>query len=378
MEIPLNAKVECADGPGGESIAVVVNPVTEEVTHLVVQDLDVDDSEPRLVPIVQVVETTRTLVRLGCTQDELAKMESFVERHYVPKGEDYSQWQGGEYNAPYATTSTGNQFSEEDAERIPAGELAVHRGDPVSATDGSVGEVGELLIDGASGHVTHLVLREGHLLGKREVTLPVSTIDHVEDDTVYLKLDKAAVEALPAVQITRHYEKAVAEGKNVELIAKVYDDLDGASEAMEFVKDLQKQHVLKILNAAVVVKDEDGNVSLEEKGDVDAKHGRLFGAVTGGLIGLVGGPVGVVVGALAGAGVGGLAANWIDMGFSDQFLNELKERLEPGSSALIILVEDKWVVKASESLSDTEGLMFQQTLTDEMVRRMTEEGETEE
>jgi uncharacterized membrane protein len=162
------------------------------------------------------------------------------------------------------------------------------------------------------------------------------------------------------------------------LIAKVYDDLDGANEAMEFVKGLQKQHVLKILNAAVVVKDEDGNISLEEKGDVDAKHGRLFGAVTGGLIGLVGGPVGVVVGALAGAGVGGLAAKWIDMGFSDQFLNELKERLEPGSSALIILVEDKWVVKASESLSDTEGLMFQQTLTDEMVKRMTEEGGVEE
>jgi hypothetical protein len=42
-------------------------------------------------------------------------------------------------------------------------------------------------------------MREGHLWGQKEITIPVSAIARVEEDTVYLKLDKAGVEALPAV-----------------------------------------------------------------------------------------------------------------------------------------------------------------------------------
>lgn len=112
--------------------------------------------------------------------------------------------------------------------------------------------------------------------------------------------------------------------------------------------------------------------------DVEPKKGRLAGAITGGLIGLVGGPVGVVVGALAGAGVGGLAAKWIDMGFSDKFLAGLEERLQPGTSALVVLVEEEWSVKLSESLGDQEGFIFRQTLADKLVEELMETGEAEE
>ena len=47
---------------------------------------------------------------------------------------------------------------------------------------------------------THLVLREGHLWGKKDVTIPVDQIDRIEADVIYLKLDKAAVEHLPSVR----------------------------------------------------------------------------------------------------------------------------------------------------------------------------------
>lgn len=77
-----------------------------------------------------------------------------------------------------------------EVERVPLGELAVHRGTQVEATDGKVGEVGELLVDPESEHVTHMILSEGHLWGKQDIMLPLSAIDRVEDDTVYLKLDK--------------------------------------------------------------------------------------------------------------------------------------------------------------------------------------------
>jgi hypothetical protein len=42
-------------------------------------------------------------------------------------------------------------------------------------------------------------MQKGHLWGKKEVALPVETIDFVDADTVYLKLDKAAVKDLPTV-----------------------------------------------------------------------------------------------------------------------------------------------------------------------------------
>jgi len=66
--------------------------------------------------------------------------------------------------------------------------------------------VDKFLIEPASEHITHLVLREGHLWGRRDVTIPVSQIDLIEDSTVYLKLDKEGVGRLPGVPV-RHRAK---------------------------------------------------------------------------------------------------------------------------------------------------------------------------
>lgn len=380
IDIPLSANVECVDGLCGQSTAIIVNPVTKDVTYFVVRDETGSSPVERLVPIDRISETTQTLVRLSCTQDELTNMQPFVETHYVINEDraDYTHWTGGEvWQEPYATTE-GAAYTTVEEEHVPPGDLALHRGLKVEASDGHIGEIGEFLIDSKSGHVTHLVLQEGHLWGTSAITLPLSAIDHVEEDTVYLKLTKEAVESLPSIPIKRRRSKKQVEGKNVELIARIFDDPDKANESLEFVQELHKQKTLKVLHTALLIKDEDGATSVKETGDVDVRGGRIFGAITGGLIGLIGGPVGVVVGALAGAGVGGLAAKRIDLGFSDEFLKNFEENLQPGKVALLVIVEDQWVVKASEALADNEGMIFQQTLTDEMVQQLMEadEGET--
>jgi hypothetical protein len=46
-------------------------------------------------------------------------------------------------------------------------------------------------------------MRTGHLWGVRDVTVPVNQIGSVDGDTVYLKLDKSAVGALPAMKVRR-------------------------------------------------------------------------------------------------------------------------------------------------------------------------------
>ena len=67
----------------------------------------------------------------------------------------------------------------------------------------NVGQVDEFLVDPVSGHITHLILRKGHLWGQKDVTIPVSEIARVEEDTVYLKLTKEQIEALPTIPVRR-------------------------------------------------------------------------------------------------------------------------------------------------------------------------------
>ena len=91
-------------------------------------------------------------------------------------------------------------------EHIPVGEVAIRRGTSVEATDGRIGKVDEFLVHPENDVITHLVLREGHLWGKKDVTIPVSEIDKIAEEAVYLKLDKKAVEALPTVPVRRNWK----------------------------------------------------------------------------------------------------------------------------------------------------------------------------
>lgn len=247
----------------------------------------------------------------------------------------------------------------------------------VEATDGNVGQVGEVLQDPESGDLTHLVLLENHIFGKTQVTLPISAVDRVDEDKVYLKLDKADIKRLPTVPVKKKGEKEGEPVEQVEMVARVWDDPDKASETLEFVKGLHQRKVLKILDAAILVKAEDGTLTVHDTKEMEPKRGRVVGAVTGGVIGLVGGPIGVVVGALAGAATGGIAAKHIDMGYSDKFLEELEDRLQPGSSALILTAEHHWVQSMEDYLSDTGGMVFQQTISDTLAEDLLAESPQE-
>jgi len=73
----------------------------------------------------------------------------------------------------------------------------------VEASNGRVGRLDELVLDPKSGVITGFVMRKGHLWGSRDVTVPVDQVRYSDGDTVYLKLDKSAVGALPAMKVRR-------------------------------------------------------------------------------------------------------------------------------------------------------------------------------
>lgn len=196
MDIPLNVKVNCVDGTCGQSKEVVLDRKTEKVTHLVVKEQDAPRTE-FLVPIDLVTETTPHLIRLRCAKDELANLQPFRKVDIIE--EKIPRYLPDPYLMPIEVTET--KWVTVRREALLPGEVAVRQGARVEATDGQVGRLDEFLIDPVTEHVTHLVMREGHLWGKKDVNIPVSGIDHLEEDAIYLRLDRDQVEALPSIPI---------------------------------------------------------------------------------------------------------------------------------------------------------------------------------
>jgi sporulation protein YlmC with PRC-barrel domain len=199
MDVPIDVEVKCCGRNCGRSTHIVLNPVTKEITHLVVKQRAFPYSE-RLVPLDLMVESTPRMIRLRCDAPDLDAMDEFIETEFI-RSEETHIVGGPSMMWPY--TYTTEEYLPQDHERIPVGKLAIRRGARVVARDGQVGRVDEFVVDRRSEHITHLVMREGHLWEQQDVVIPVSYIEHIDDNTVYLNIDKASVAVLPAVPVYR-------------------------------------------------------------------------------------------------------------------------------------------------------------------------------
>ena len=139
----------------------------------------------------------------------------------------------------------------------------------------------------------------------------------------------------------------------VQLIVAAFQEEKAAKEALATLKEAKNAGLIKIENAAVLRKDAKGKLHIKETQDMGGGKGAAFGGVAGAAIGLIAGPA-LVVPAAVGALVGGLTAKLRDTGFSNQRLETLGEGLQPGSSAIVAVVEHTWVDKVEEALAETE------------------------
>ena len=209
MEIPLQAQVECMDGICGLSVYVLMDPVIDQVTHVVVKET-ITNTE-YVVPVGVISATIADTIQLRCSKAELKKMAPFVQTEFVrEKILDYAGYRGGisgvgsYFYMPYVTSEIRIPVTAE-YQQVPPGELAVHRGTRVEATDGYVGKVDEFVVNPESGHITYLVMREGHLWGAKNVIIPLSAMEDTGDDTVFLNIDKHQIESLPTFPVNRRW-----------------------------------------------------------------------------------------------------------------------------------------------------------------------------
>jgi sporulation protein YlmC with PRC-barrel domain len=198
--LTIGAEVSCTDGPCGTLARLVVDPVAEEVTHLIVESRR--EHEPaRLVPL-ELVDSAAGEIRLRCSSAEFDRLDRAAEGQFIADVPDVPNYRTTDVVAWPHFSYRGAHGYLETADTIPPGEVEVQRGEHVNATDGHIGQVEGLVIDPDSRHVTHVLLQEGHLWGRKQVTIPISAVTRVAD-RIEVNLTKKQVQDLPEVDIDR-------------------------------------------------------------------------------------------------------------------------------------------------------------------------------
>ncbi len=145
-----------------------------------------------------------------------------------------------------------------------------------------------------------------------------------------------------------------------DLIAIAYDDRYKAEEVRLTLAKLEREHLIELEDAAVVVKDKEGKVKLKQAINLTAA-----GAASGGFWGLLIGTLFFVplFGAAVGAATGALGGALSDIGVDDDFMRELGETLQPDNSALFILVRKVTPDKVLDEVSKYGGKVLRTSLS---------------
>jgi len=201
-QFTIGAEANCSDGVCGEVTQVVVDPVARAVTHLVVEPKH-RQGLGRLVPINLVDDASTGEVRLNCTTQEFEKLDHAEETQFRPGSGGHADYTAGQaLSLPYYGLSgvIGDVPQAVTYDTLPLDEVAVRRGEQVDATDGKIGIVQGLVLDPRNHHVTHVLLQEGHLWGRKQVAIPIGAVSKV-DSGIRLNMTKQQVEDLSAIEI---------------------------------------------------------------------------------------------------------------------------------------------------------------------------------
>ncbi len=207
MDIRINAEVRCTDGLAGFVSRAILNPITDELTHIVIKHHE----EEYEIDADHILSATEEMVKLDCTRQYLYAQPHFMEVEYVRAPLEHRELEAagtyptGYYYKPYVTMETYTVTHE----HIPEGELAFTRGTQVFAKEGHIGQIDELVVNPDTHHITHIVLRKGHLWGKKDVVIGIEHIKNLDEDGVHLKMTKAQIEALPTVPLKRRFGQKV-------------------------------------------------------------------------------------------------------------------------------------------------------------------------
>lgn len=127
----------------------------------------------------------------------------------------------------------------------------------------------------------------------------------------------------------------------VQVIVAAFQREQEAEEALQDLKQARKEQVIAIEHAAVLRRDENGKLHVNEMRSGGTGKGAAIGGVVGAVAGLLAGSLLLAAG--TGALIGGLAGRLRESGFPEARLKEFGEALTPGTSALVAVIDHTWV-----------------------------------
>jgi uncharacterized membrane protein len=160
-----------------------------------------------------------------------------------------------------------------------------------------------------------------------------------------------------------------------DLIVVAFKGEDTADQVLNRLQALQKEHLIDLEDACVVVRDRHGKVHVKQAVNLvglEAASGGAFGAMWGTLIGLLflNPLAGLLTGAAFGAGAGALSGMLSDYGIDDDFIRSLGDTLEPGTSALFVLVRRATLDKVLPEVRPFGGQVIHTSLSTEEEARL--------
>jgi uncharacterized membrane protein len=160
-----------------------------------------------------------------------------------------------------------------------------------------------------------------------------------------------------------------------DLIAIGYDDTTTAIQAMEEAERLQGDLIIQADAIAAIIRSEDGKLKT-----ITNQHTVGTGTVSGMFWGMLFGLLFFVpfLGMAVGAGMGALMGKVAKSGIDKQFQEQVREMLQPGTSALFMIIEKVTPDKAVEAMSKFGGTVLKTSLSDEATKEINRElhGET--
>ncbi len=160
-----------------------------------------------------------------------------------------------------------------------------------------------------------------------------------------------------------------------DLVCLAFKDVDMADHFLNELRGLEKEHVLELEDACVVVRDGDGKIHLKQSINlvaIGATRGASFGMLMGTLVGILFmNPLAALLGGgLYGAWSGALKGRLMDYGLNDEFIKSLGSTIEPNSSAVFLLVRKAIEDKIMPRLSQYEAKVLKTSLSDEQEEKL--------
>ncbi|MEZ4518166.1 MAG: DUF1269 domain-containing protein [Chloroflexota bacterium] len=146
------------------------------------------------------------------------------------------------------------------------------------------------------------------------------------------------------------------------LVVVSFDSPDEAQNVLDILKGQTQYGNISFDDTAVVSKDADGQIHVKN----NVSHGTMMATGIGAFLGLLlGGLFFPVAGLLLGAGGGALVGGLMNLGVDGDFVKEVSNSLQPGTSALFVLVHDADPAVVRAALEGHHGKIIQTTLSEE-------------